>query len=61
MINLGKYSILGININAVDYEFAVSKIADAAKKKQAFSVSALAVHGVMTGFLDSTHARRLNG
>lgn len=61
MINLGKYSILGINVNAVDYEFAVSAIADAAKNKQACSVSALAVHGVMTGFLDSTHARRLNG
>lgn len=61
MINLGKYSILGINVNAVDYDFAVSTITDAAKGKQACSVSALAVHGVMTGFLDSTHARRLNG
>ncbi len=61
MINLGKYSILGINVNAVDYEFAVSKITAAAKRKQACSVSALAVHGVMTGFFDSTHARRLNG
>ena len=61
MINLGKYSILGININAVDYEFAVSTITNAAKNQQACSVSALAVHGVMTGFLDSTHARRLNG
>ena len=61
MINLGKFSILGINVNAVDYDFAVSAITDAARKKQACSVSALAVHGVMTGFLDSTHARRLNG
>ena len=54
MINLGKYSILGINVSAVDYESAVSTITDAAKNKQAFAVSALAVHGVMTGFLDST-------
>ncbi|MEM6612414.1 MAG: WecB/TagA/CpsF family glycosyltransferase [Cyanobacteria bacterium P01_C01_bin.72] len=61
MINLGKYSILGINVNAVDYDFAVSTITEAARNKEAFSVSALAVHGVMTGFLDSTHARRLNG
>lgn len=61
MINLGKYSILGVNVNAVDYEFAVSKITNAAKRKQACSVSALAVHGVMTGFFDSIHARRLNG
>lgn len=61
MINLGKYSILGININAVDYEYAVSAIVKAAKKRQPCAVSALAVHGVMTGFLDSIHGRRLNG
>ncbi|HEY9770731.1 MAG TPA: WecB/TagA/CpsF family glycosyltransferase [Coleofasciculaceae cyanobacterium] len=61
MINLGKYSILGININAVNYDFAVSAITAAAIKRKPCSVSALAVHGVMTGFLDSTHARRLNG
>jgi len=61
MINQEKYSILGININAVDYEFAVNKITLAAKNKVACSVSALAVHGVMTGFLDRIHARRLNG
>lgn len=61
MINQGKHSILGINIDAVDYEFAVSAIAKAAKNKRAYAVSALAVHGVMTGFLDPTHARRLNG
>ncbi|MGD1921041.1 MAG: WecB/TagA/CpsF family glycosyltransferase [Pleurocapsa sp.] len=61
MINEGKHSILGININAVDYESAVDKITTAAKEKKACSVSALAVHGVMTGFLDRVHARRLNG
>jgi exopolysaccharide biosynthesis WecB/TagA/CpsF family protein len=61
MINQGKYSILGININAVDYEYAVSSIVTAASQKQPCSVSALAVHGVMTGFLDSVQARRLNG
>ncbi len=61
MINQGKHSILGINVNAVDYDFAVSRITSAAKNRQACSVSALAVHGVMTGFLDSIHARRLNG
>lgn len=61
MINKGKYSILGINIHAVDYEYAVEKIADAAERRCPCSVSALAVHGVMTGFLDPIHARRLNG
>ncbi|WP_315790185.1 WecB/TagA/CpsF family glycosyltransferase [Fischerella sp. JS2] len=61
MINEGKYPILGVNVHAVDYEFAVAKIVSAAKKKHPCSVSALAVHGVMTGFLDPVHARRLNG
>jgi len=61
MINYGKHSILGVNIHAVDYEFAVGKIIAAAEKKQPCSVSALAVHGVMTGFMDPIHLRRLNG
>jgi N-acetylglucosaminyldiphosphoundecaprenol N-acetyl-beta-D-mannosaminyltransferase len=61
MINYGKYSVLGVNVHAVDYEFAVTKIISAAENKQPYSVSALAVHGVMTGFMDSVHIRRLNG
>jgi N-acetylglucosaminyldiphosphoundecaprenol N-acetyl-beta-D-mannosaminyltransferase len=61
MINYGKHSVLGVNIHAVDYEHAVATIVDAAMNRQPFAVSALAVHGVMTGFLDPTHARRLNG
>ncbi len=61
MINKGKCSVLGINIHAVDYEYAVSEIARAAEKNIPYSVSALAVHGVMTGFMDPLHARRLNG
>ena len=61
MLNQGKYSVLGINVCAVDYEFAVCKITSAAKNKQPCAVSALAVHGVMTGFMDRIHARRLNG
>lgn len=61
MINLGKYSVLGTNVDAVDYEFAVEKIVNAAERKSACSVSALAAHGVMTGFMDRLHLRRLNG
>ncbi|MBU7583978.1 MAG: WecB/TagA/CpsF family glycosyltransferase [Nostoc sp. TH1S01] len=61
MINEGKFSILGVNVHAVDYEFAVTKIVSAAEKNQPYSVSALAVHGVMTGFLEPLHAKRLNG
>ena len=61
MINKGKFSILGININAVDYDYAVKTIVAAATEKRPCAVSALAVHGVMTGFLNSLQARRLNG
>ncbi len=61
VINEGKFPILGININAVDYDYAVETIVAAATEKRPCSVSALAVHGVMTGCLNSLHARRLNG
>jgi N-acetylglucosaminyldiphosphoundecaprenol N-acetyl-beta-D-mannosaminyltransferase len=61
MINQGKHSILGVNVHAVDYEFAVAEIVSAAQSGQPYAVTALAVHGVMTGALDPTHARRLNG
>ena len=61
MINQGKHSILGVNVHAVDYEFAVSQIVAASETRQPYAVTALAVHGVMTGALDPIHARRLNG
>jgi N-acetylglucosaminyldiphosphoundecaprenol N-acetyl-beta-D-mannosaminyltransferase len=61
VINKGKYSVLGINVHAVDYDYAVAQIVSAAERRVPCSVSALAVHGVMMGFLDPVHARRLNG
>ncbi|MEG4318735.1 MULTISPECIES: WecB/TagA/CpsF family glycosyltransferase [unclassified Microcoleus] len=60
MIDLGKKNVLGILVNAVNYEAAVSKIIAAASAGKPLSVSALAVHGVMTGVLDSTHRYRIN-
>lgn len=60
MIDRGKHNLLGVGINAVDYEAAVSRIVQAAKSKQSLGVSALAVHGVMTGVLDREHCYRLN-
>jgi exopolysaccharide biosynthesis WecB/TagA/CpsF family protein len=60
MINQGKKNILGVSVDAVDYEAAVHKIIFAAKRHEPLSVSALAVHGVMTGVLDRTHGYRLN-
>ena len=60
MIDLGKKNLLGININAVDYEAAVAQIIAAAQTRQSMAVTALAVHGVMTGVLDPSHGYRLN-
>jgi exopolysaccharide biosynthesis WecB/TagA/CpsF family protein len=60
MIDRGRHSVLGVNINAVDYEAAVEKIISAAKAGQPYSVSALAVHGVMTAVADDEHRYRIN-
>ncbi len=60
MIDLGKHNLLGVNVSAVDYEAAVAKIINAAENRHALGVSALAVHGVMTGATDKTHRHRLN-
>jgi N-acetylglucosaminyldiphosphoundecaprenol N-acetyl-beta-D-mannosaminyltransferase len=60
MIDKGKNNVLGVNINAVDYEAAVAKIVEAAKAKRGMAITALAVHGVMTGVMDETHRYRLN-
>lgn len=59
-IDAGKQNLLGVRIDAVDYEAAIHKIITAARQKKKLSVSALAVHGVMTGVLDETHRYRLN-
>lgn len=60
MIDGGKKNIAGVLVNAIDYEGAVAKIIEAAVAKQPMAVSALAVHGVMTGVQDPTHRYRLN-
>lgn len=60
MINSGRHNILGIRISAVDYEEAVQQVVDAACQQQPLAVSALAVHGLMTGALDREHRYRLN-
>ena len=60
MIDKGKHNVIGVNVCAVDYESAVDKIIGAAKARRPLGVSALAVHGVMTGVMDSAHRHRLN-
>ena len=60
MLNAGKRNVIGILIDAVDYEAAVETVFEASRGRRRFAVSALAVHGVMTGVLDPEHKFRLN-
>jgi N-acetylglucosaminyldiphosphoundecaprenol N-acetyl-beta-D-mannosaminyltransferase len=57
---MSKRNILGVLVDAVDYGQAVERVAAAAHHAHPYAVSALAVHGVMTGARDSVHRRRLN-
>ncbi|MGB0051791.1 MAG: WecB/TagA/CpsF family glycosyltransferase [Terracidiphilus sp.] len=61
VLNEGKRNLLGIMIDAVDYEAAVAFVIQCAREKRAATISALAVHGIMTGVLDPEHKFRLNG
>ncbi|MGD1859431.1 MAG: WecB/TagA/CpsF family glycosyltransferase [Leptolyngbyaceae cyanobacterium] len=55
-----KFSVLGVHVNAINYEMAVSWVMDAAHSYKPLSLSALAVHGVMTGVLNAEQGYRLN-
>jgi len=55
-----KRNVLGILIDAVDYRAALDVIFAAARDNRATLVSALAVHGLMTGVLDAEQKFRLN-
>lgn len=56
----GKRNLLGVNVDVTDYDGAVQRIIGAARAGEPLTVSALAVHGVMTGVLDDAHRYRLN-
>jgi N-acetylglucosaminyldiphosphoundecaprenol N-acetyl-beta-D-mannosaminyltransferase len=60
LIDKGKKNVVGVLVDAIDYEAAVDRIIAAAKERRPMSISALAVHGVMTGVLDPVHRYRLN-
>jgi len=53
-------NVVGILIDAVDYRAALEVILAAAHARRNTSVSALAVHGLMTGVLDPEQKFRLN-
>lgn len=60
MVDLGKKNVLGVLVDAIDYDGAVEKIVAAAHAGQPLATSALAVHGVMTGARDPEQRYRLN-
>jgi N-acetylglucosaminyldiphosphoundecaprenol N-acetyl-beta-D-mannosaminyltransferase len=60
MIDKGKRSVLGVMVDAVDYQAAVARLVAAAKAGTPYGATALAVHGVMTGVGDPEHLWRLN-
>lgn len=60
MIDCGKKNLLGVRVDAVDYEAAVQRILGAARLREPYRCAALAVHGVMTGALDREQRYRLN-
>src|SRR5215472_6967495 len=60
MLNAGKRNVLGILMNIVDYAGVVEVVVTAARKRKAAAISALAVHGLMTGVLDREQKFRLN-
>jgi N-acetylglucosaminyldiphosphoundecaprenol N-acetyl-beta-D-mannosaminyltransferase len=56
----GKKNVVGIMIDALDYEGAIDAIIQAAKERRGFAVSTAAVHAVMEGVLNPEHKFRLN-
>jgi exopolysaccharide biosynthesis WecB/TagA/CpsF family protein len=59
-VDNGKQNILGVLVDALDYDAAIERIMDAALRRQPLSLTALAVHGVMTGVRDPVHNARLS-
>jgi N-acetylglucosaminyldiphosphoundecaprenol N-acetyl-beta-D-mannosaminyltransferase len=60
MIDRGKRNVLGVLVDAIDYDGAADKVLAAAREQRPLVLTALAVHGVMTGVQDRAHGARLN-
>lgn len=59
-IDRGRHDVLGVLVNAVDYDAAVAAILAAARERRPFAASAVASHAVMTGVRDPAQRHRLN-
>jgi len=60
MIHHGKRNVLGVSIDAMDYESAVAKILECARSGKRCTTTALAVHGLTMAALDRQQQFRLN-
>jgi N-acetylglucosaminyldiphosphoundecaprenol N-acetyl-beta-D-mannosaminyltransferase len=58
--NRGKRNVLGVLVDATDYESATDTVLAAAREHRHLALTALAVHGVMSGVHDPAYAARLN-
>ena len=59
-IDIGKRNVLGVMVDGVDYDAVLARVLAAARERRPLSLTALAVHGVMTGVRDPRHRARLN-
>jgi exopolysaccharide biosynthesis WecB/TagA/CpsF family protein len=59
-VDAGKHNVLGVLVDAVDYDTATERVVAAARDRRPLALTALAVHGVMTGVADPLHNARLN-
>jgi exopolysaccharide biosynthesis WecB/TagA/CpsF family protein len=60
MRDSSKRNVLGIMMDAVDYQGALDFVFEAAGAKRGCAISALAVHGLMTGTINREQKFRLN-
>lgn len=59
-IDRGKQNVLGVGVDAVNYDAAVERVIQAAQGERPLSVAAVSVHGIMTAVRDAEHRYRLN-
>jgi exopolysaccharide biosynthesis WecB/TagA/CpsF family protein len=60
MRDTSKHNILGVLIDATDYQKAMDFVFKAAHERRGAAISALAVHGLMTGVFNREQKYRLN-
>jgi N-acetylglucosaminyldiphosphoundecaprenol N-acetyl-beta-D-mannosaminyltransferase len=59
-VTTGKGNVLGVLVDKTTYAEATGAVLAAAREGRPFALTALAVHGVMTGVQDRAHGARLN-